>query len=208
MLRRAALAALAIAIIAVVAVPAEAGHEPICANPYPPEEAAAGHGGTVTMTLTITAQGTVKDIAIRKSSGFPVLDNAAVACAANWLFRVGNQKVLSTTVEMHFGMQSVENSKIGGNLTTDILRCVKGSVILGRLSAGFSGVTDLYFTFPANAAPGISVYHASGAAELDAMAMKCAKESPALAKLGEEIRASSLVLPLNWSAIPGLLPGP
>ena len=157
------------------------------------------------MTLTITAQGTVRDITVRKSSGYPVLDKAAVACAANWHFKVGNQKLLSTIVEMHFDMQSVESSKIGGDLTTDILRCVKGSQALDRLPAGFSGVTDLYLTFPANAAPGISVYHASGAAELDAVAMKCAQASPALAKLGEQFRASSLVLPFNWSAIPGLL---
>ena len=46
--------------------------------PYPPSEIRSGHEGTLTLELLVRTDGKVIDARVRKSSGFPMLDEAAV----------------------------------------------------------------------------------------------------------------------------------
>lgn len=55
---------------------------------YPPIEARLGHQGTVVLRLTISAQGTVVEAVVVRSSGFERLDEAARAWVlAHWRYR-------------------------------------------------------------------------------------------------------------------------
>jgi len=54
---------------------------------YPPDAAARGERGSVTLRLTISRDGTVTDVAVDRSSGYPSLDRAAVEAAWAWHFR-------------------------------------------------------------------------------------------------------------------------
>lgn len=72
---------------AVAMTPAVAITPPICPiRYYPPAAIRANEEGTVTLTLTVTAQGGVKDLVIQTSSGFKDLDDATLICAKDWQF--------------------------------------------------------------------------------------------------------------------------
>lgn len=51
---------------------------PLSQPPYPAIETRAGHEGTLTLALLISVDGRVADAKVTKSSGFPLLDQAAV----------------------------------------------------------------------------------------------------------------------------------
>jgi D-alanyl-D-alanine endopeptidase (penicillin-binding protein 7) len=59
-----------------------------CKKPiWPREELAAGHQGTVTLRFLINADGTVADSGVKKTSGFPALDEAARTGIAQCRFK-------------------------------------------------------------------------------------------------------------------------
>lgn len=53
---------------------------------YPLRSTQLGEEGTVVLRATITATGAVKDVEVQKSSGFPRLDQAALAAVRRWRF--------------------------------------------------------------------------------------------------------------------------
>ncbi|MBS0576802.1 MAG: TonB family protein [Proteobacteria bacterium] len=65
-------------------VQAAAGPSFTPAPEYPPEEMAAGHAGQVLVQLVMSPDGAVVAASIAKSSGYPKLDEAALAAAKAW----------------------------------------------------------------------------------------------------------------------------
>lgn len=55
-----------------------------CTEDYPAEAIAAHSEGTATLGFVITTEGSIRDVAVTKSSGSKVLDVASVRCAATW----------------------------------------------------------------------------------------------------------------------------
>ncbi|MBI3457996.1 MAG: energy transducer TonB [Candidatus Rokubacteria bacterium] len=53
---------------------------------YPEEARHRGWEGTVVLLLQVGANGTVGEVRVRRASGKPILDEAAVAAARNWTF--------------------------------------------------------------------------------------------------------------------------
>jgi len=53
---------------------------------YPKEEEAAGHGGRVALKFKVTQTGTVESVEVVQSTGYPKLDEAALAAGRNWRF--------------------------------------------------------------------------------------------------------------------------
>lgn len=65
---------------------------------YPEMALRAGQKGTVVLRVNVTAEGTVEDLEIAKSSGYPLLDQAARRAVRGWRFhpaRVGSINVES-----------------------------------------------------------------------------------------------------------------
>jgi protein TonB len=59
---------------------------------YPPSERRAGHEGTVTLQILILENGRVGEVKLAKSSGFPKLDEAAIAHVPRaWRFIPGTE---------------------------------------------------------------------------------------------------------------------
>lgn len=54
---------------------------------YPPAARRAGQQGTVTLSFTIGSSGTVISARIAKSSGYTLLDNAALSAIRSWRFK-------------------------------------------------------------------------------------------------------------------------
>lgn len=60
-------------------------HPPV----YPPMAIRQGQQGEVVLDVTINAQGAVVDVKVERSSGFRLLDRAAVEAAQKWRFNPG-----------------------------------------------------------------------------------------------------------------------
>lgn len=80
------------------------------APPYPPMSRRLGETGQVMLRVQVNAQGTVLDVAIEQSSGYPRLDAAARAAVMKWRFvpaRQGDDTIGSyVRVPMRFGLES------------------------------------------------------------------------------------------------------
>lgn len=203
--------ALLLALIGVVSAAASAHGGPyVCIKPYPPEAVAAGHEGTVTLAFTITEEGAVADLSILNSSGYPELDASAIECAANWRYKPAIQDSKPIAVprraEMRYGHRDDARLERAHQLIADIGTCVKSSPVPGRVPRNFVGITDLHLAVPAGGTPALSVLHSSGNEELDAKALECARASPGVAGLAEQMSASGTNVSLTWYEILGVLP--
>ena len=58
---------------------------------YPSIARKRGYQGTVVLEVLVTAEGKVKELALSASSGFSVLDQAALASVNTWLFEPGTR---------------------------------------------------------------------------------------------------------------------
>ncbi|HSQ84094.1 MAG TPA: energy transducer TonB, partial [Desulfobacterales bacterium] len=63
---------------------------------YPRIARMRGHQGNVLLDVLVNKDGKVHDLKIFKSSGYPLLDNAATSTVKHWLFEsgmIGSEKV-------------------------------------------------------------------------------------------------------------------
>jgi periplasmic protein TonB len=58
---------------------------------YPPESLFAGHEGTVLMRVHISTTGTVAQLSVEQSSGYPLLDESALRAVRYWRFIPGKK---------------------------------------------------------------------------------------------------------------------
>ncbi|MEI9888997.1 MAG: energy transducer TonB [Rhizomicrobium sp.] len=58
-----------------------------CRDDYPFFARVFGREGTTELAFTVSADGTVRDVKVAKTSGSDGLDEAAVACVAKWHYR-------------------------------------------------------------------------------------------------------------------------
>jgi len=58
---------------------------------YPPQDVRLGNEGTVTLSVYVLPDGTVGDVRLLITSGFPRLDASALAEARHWRFRPGTE---------------------------------------------------------------------------------------------------------------------
>jgi TonB family protein len=65
--------------------------KPACFQDYPAAAKATHATGTAVIAYTVTAAGAVDAVHVEQSSGNPVLDQSAVACAAQWQYRPATQ---------------------------------------------------------------------------------------------------------------------
>jgi len=54
---------------------------------YPKEEEDAGHGGRVVLKFKVSETGAVESVEVATSTGYPKLDEAALAAGRNWKFQ-------------------------------------------------------------------------------------------------------------------------
>ncbi len=75
-----------------ITAPASVGRPHQCGrDKYPAMAVRLNHEGVVLLNFTITVEGSVKDVRVEKSSGFPELDEAAMSCASNWHYKAAQQ---------------------------------------------------------------------------------------------------------------------
>ncbi len=127
---------------------------------YPPIAIRLNMEGTVVLGFTVTPQGTVTDVKVVSSSGHDALDQAAVACAAQWQYKPAMQNgqpvavswkatvkyaladsgpVLATPPTCPASIFAAAGSLAGGSLATSLFYHIKADgsvrdVVVGRSS--------------------------------------------------------------------------
>jgi protein TonB len=72
--------------------PASIGRQHTCGQKYYPALATRlDHEGTTTVSFKIEPDGSVRDVAVVQSSGFPELDEAATPCVTTWQYKPAEQ---------------------------------------------------------------------------------------------------------------------
>ncbi len=78
--------------------------------PYPDQSRRAGEQGVVGIVIAVTPDGSVSDVRVVQSSGYPALDEAAREAARRWRFRPGTRDGVpaASTIRtaVHFRLQS------------------------------------------------------------------------------------------------------
>ena len=62
-----------------------------CYSDYPPISRSLNEQGTVLVQFTIGADGSISNVKVERSSGYPQLDNAAVSCVSEWSYHPAMQ---------------------------------------------------------------------------------------------------------------------
>ena len=84
------------------------------APPYPRESIQLGQEGVVLLSLTVDRTGRPRNVAIKQSSGFPLLDHSALKAVKSWKFSPGHIGFMSSDSELiipiRFRLKDVERN--------------------------------------------------------------------------------------------------
>ena len=148
--------------------PVSFGPPHVCTRNYPAAAIAAHAEGTTVLAFHVGADGTVKDLAVSKSSGNTALDDASMACAQNWQYTPATHDGASVDVPW----QATVNWSIGGHaIVPPPIDCAK---FVPAGTAAASGVTKVSFGFGEDGSPQhVTVAESSGNDVLDRAALSC-----------------------------------
>lgn len=158
-----------------VSMPVSIGKPHICGGEhYPSEAVRTGQQGRTTLSFRITAEGTVTGIVVTESSGFELLDKAAVACAAEWQYKPAVQN--GQPIEVPW------QAKVRWSLYTNVPRwdfniesdgCKEVPRPTEAQLASVHGPTMFTVTMAQGKIAAFNLLTSSGSTELDAQAHKC-----------------------------------
>lgn len=174
-----------------ISTPVSIGKPHVCMQNYPAESIRLGQQGRTTLSFHITPQGTVSNVVVTESSGFELLDQAAVACAAEWQYRPAMQD--GQPVEVAW-QAKVRWSLFGGDeprwdLITEGDRCGLPSPPTAAQLARVRGMTILSVTLAQGRVAGTTLVRSSGNAELDALAPQCFNQAQVIDPDGKPVSA-------------------
>lgn len=170
-------------------VPQGAAHE--CESSYPPDADDAQRGGVTLVAFKITAQGGVTGAKVTKTSGHADLDSAALACVKPWHYLpvVVRDKAVAVQwlakMTWHAGIAGTPYEAGLRALRHDAWSCLWSSATAKSLPAQFDSRLDAHIHFSDSSPPKTDITTSSGNQALDAAALECVRESPALADLAK-----------------------
>jgi TonB family protein len=183
--------------------PAVVIRRPNCAVEYYPRSAiAAGVQGTVMVALTITAQGDMTNLSVRKSSGSSDLDGAALACVQHWRFTPAmkdNVPIESSKAYMiAFGLDQLADP-LSGEISRAAQKCAMQSLSGSEEFNGGTAITTIHVQFDEGTIAHANVLDASGNKELDQQAQQCVANLPT--ELAQKVTGRrSLFIEFPWKA--------
>ena len=179
----------------------------LCDSYYPADEKAAKHQGATLLDFTVTVEGGVSGIKVAKTSGYPALDDAALACVRRWRYRPAEQnghpvqarwnELVSWTISP-FPSSSSLFQGAESKLQWDVSNCVKKAASDFSFSDDFDGKTVVSIRFREGLPPDVSLTQKSGNQEVDDRTLICTLNSRFLADLD---RKKSLIPPrlsMGW----------
>jgi TonB family protein len=152
------------------------GHPHACGGVwYPPKALRLGLEGTVVLSFTVTAQGTVTDAKIVSSSGSDDLDQATVACAAQWQYKPamknGQPIAAPWTAKVNWSLSGSDPAPVSSQGCPASLLPADGSL------ASSGRAASLFFHIrPDGTVRDVAVSRSSGSDGLDQLAIKCVSQ--------------------------------
>ncbi len=96
-------------------VDAKAGYLKNPPPPYPQEAIAMGQEGLVLVSVTVSRTGRPKNVVLKDSSGYPLLDRSAVRAIKGWKFSPGKMGFLAAdsqvVIPIRFRLEDVKSKK-------------------------------------------------------------------------------------------------
>jgi TonB family protein len=149
------------------------GHPHTCLQNYPEAAVKAGIEGTTTLSFRVTAQGTVTQVNVAKSSGNADLDDAAVACASTWTY----QPATNDGVPVEVRWQAVVAWKLHDASPMSWVpsgSCTKFAAVSAAMLKGIPGRSWIGYRVVADGtAISPVILASSGNTELDRAAVRC-----------------------------------
>lgn len=144
-------------------------------NWYPPIAVRLNEEGTTVLGFTITADGTVEDISIITSSGYNVLDQAAILCAQHWHYKPATRNgvpiQVSSRASVVWKLEDA-NLPVLTYLSSAWLCALVPSPNATDL-ANVTGITLLHLDIENGAIAKLSIVQSSGSTVLDQRALGC-----------------------------------
>lgn len=151
-------------------LPVAAGRPHVCTNNYPAAAIQAHAEGTTLLSFTITAEGTVKDVKIAKSSGNGDLDDAAVKCAAEWQYRppIRDGKPAEEPWQVNIAWKIPDTLSVGS-----AAECLRYRIVALPIQPNIGVTTVKYRVMPDGTIKQAVITHSSGDLFLDFAAARC-----------------------------------
>src|SRR6185503_14543011 len=120
---------------------------------YPKEEEQAGHGGRVVLKFSVSDTGAIENVEVATSTGFPKLDEAALAAARTWKFEPAKDesgKAVAGERSMALSFKPPDPDPVFPETCADLnakvaeYRAQNPQGELGKMDA-FSATTGLFF---------------------------------------------------------------
>lgn len=120
---------------------------------YPKEEEQAGHGGRVVLKFSVSDTGAIENVEVATSTGFPKLDEAALAAARTWKFEPAKDesgKAVAGERSMALSFKVPDTGPVFPETCADLTakvaeyRAQNPQGELGKMDA-FSATTGLFF---------------------------------------------------------------
>jgi TonB family protein len=178
-----ALACLACAMISVVPAAAQAepakptptGAPHVCSDNYPATAVAANAEGTTLLEFTVTANGTVANVKVAKTSGNAELDAAAVQCASAWRYDPVLQRGKPVEVAWKANVQWALHPAANETFPTPLLAHVCRNYPHGAVWDDAQGSAIVKFHITADGAvKDPTIAKSTGNSDLDQAALACA----------------------------------
>lgn len=147
-----------------------------CGNFYPPKSVRLNEEGDVELQFTVASDGSVKNIALAKSSGHDLLDQAASQCVARWRYNPATQN--GVAVEMPWRVVVKFHIDNGPPMALRKLewgeyRCIDDAMPSDDDMRKTPSRTTLDFTLHDGAIADAKIFQSSGNDKLDQQALQC-----------------------------------
>jgi TonB family protein len=157
--------------------PQMAGIPHTCMRSYPEEAMKRWEQGVTILAFRISTDGRTKNLSVSKSSGFPDLDQASLACAEKWLYKPATSDGKPVEVDWKAAVSWTLHTdpKTSMPVATDGAEHVCSQKPSG--TEAVKGETILFFTVRVDGAvQDVTVEKSSGSAPLDGYRVSCVSQ--------------------------------
>lgn len=152
-------------------MPRGTGHPHACADNYPDIARHEGAEGTTLLGFTVTAQGTLADITVTKSSGDADLDAAAVTCASAWTYKPATNN--GAPVDVPWQANVIWKLNLPLIPAAPFQSCTKFATVTPEMLSGIGQTRVAFLLMPDGSAKPTGIIASSGNATLDQAAAQC-----------------------------------
>jgi TonB family protein len=172
-----------------------------CGEFYPPGAVRAHPQGTTTLAILTTAQGSVTNVAVKSSSGYASLDDAAMKCVQQLVYtpatRNGAPTEETKDVNLKWSLDDSQPPLFFYTILAAAQNCVRKTRPSSDALASATRMTVATIQFYRSAPPDVELIASRGNADLDRLVIQCLTALPATIAGNPPIKLG-LTIPFSW----------